>query len=146
MGRFAQGKYTLKNEKKYVGNGHPHYRSGWEFAFMKACDEHPHIHHWASESIKIPYKCPVTSKSTVYVPDFFIVYTDKDSKQHAELIEIKPSNQQLLEKVGSNKVNQLQFIKNQAKWEAAHAWCKQKGIKFRVVNEHDLFHQGKKRK
>ena len=146
MGRFAQGKYALKNEKKYVGNSHPHYRSGWEFAFMKACDEHPNIHRWASESIKIPYKCPVTNKSTVYVPDFFIVYTDKDSKQHAELVEIKPSNQQLLEKVGSNKVNQLQFVKNQAKWEAAHAWCKQKGIKFRVVNEHDLFHQGKKRK
>ena len=106
MGRFAQGKYTLKNEKKYVGNSHPHYRSGWEFAFMKACDEHPNIHHWASESIKIPYKCPVTNKSTVYVPDFFIVYTDKDSKQHAELVEIKPSNQQILEKVGSNNVNQ----------------------------------------
>jgi hypothetical protein len=146
MGKFAQGKFAMKNGKKYVGINHPHYRSSWEFAFMKACDEHPNIHHWASESVKIPYRCPITNKHTVYVPDFMIVYTDKESKQHAELIEIKPSNQQLLEKVGKNKVNQTQYVKNLAKWEAAHAWCKQKGIKFRVINEHDLFHQGKKRK
>jgi hypothetical protein len=146
MGKFAQGKYALKNGQKYVGLKDPTYRSSWEFAFMKACDEHPSIHHWASESIKIPYKCPVSSKATVYVPDFMIVYTDRDNKQHAELVEIKPSNQQILEHVGNNRVNQLQYIKNMAKWEAAHAWCKQKGLKFRVVNEHDLFHQGKKRK
>jgi TnsA endonuclease N terminal len=146
MGKFAQGKFTMKNQHKYVGLSEPKYRSSWEFMFMKACDEHSHIHHWASESIKIPYRCPVTNRSTVYVPDFFIVYVDKDSKKHAELIEIKPSNHQLIEKVGSNPVNQLQYIKNQAKWEAAHAWAKQKGIKFRVINETDLFHTGKKRK
>jgi hypothetical protein len=51
-----------------------------------------------------------------------------------------------LEKVGKNPVNQIQYVKNMAKWEAAHAWAKQKGIRFRVVNEHDLFHQGSKRK
>jgi hypothetical protein len=26
-----------------------------------------------------------------------------------------------------------------AKWEAANAWCKNKGIKFRVINESDIF-------
>jgi hypothetical protein len=33
-----------------------------------------------------------------------------------------------------------------AKWEAATAWCKQQGVKFRVVNEDEIFHQGKKRR
>jgi hypothetical protein len=143
MGRFAQGRFNLKNPGKYVGTKAPVYRSGWEFVFMKTCDEHPSITQWASESIKIPYKCPLTNRSTIYVPDFFINYVDKNSKQHAELVEIKPSNQQLLEKVGKNPVNQFQYVKNMAKWEAARAWCRQKGITFRVINENDLFFNGR---
>ena len=59
-----------------------------------------------------------------------------------ELIEIKPASQQILERVGKNKYNQAQFIKNQAKWASANAWCKQQGIRFRVLNENDLFHNG----
>jgi hypothetical protein len=145
MGRFAQGIFPLKNPEKYIGANTPKYRSSWEFIFMKTCDEHPNIKNWASESIKIPYKDPLSGKPTIYVPDFFINYVDKSGKTHAELVEIKPSNQQILEKVGKNPVNQYQYIKNQAKWEAARAWCKQKGILFRIVNEHDLFHNGKKR-
>lgn len=145
MGKFARGQYTLKNPEKYLGLKTPVYRSSWEFIFMKTCDENPAIQKWASESVKIPYKDPTTGKPTIYVPDFFIVYVDKNGKSHAEVIEIKPSNHQLLEKVGKNKVNQFQYVKNIAKWEAAHDWCKQKGIRFRVINENDLFHQGKKR-
>ena len=57
-----------------------------------------------------------------------------------ELIEIKPSSQQILERVGKNKFNQIQFIKNQAKWAAAGAWCKQQGLRFRILNENDIFH------
>lgn len=145
MGKFARGQYTLKNPEKYLGLKTPVYRSSWELMFMKTCDENPAIQKWASESIKIPYKDPTTGKPTIYVPDFFIVYVDRNGKSHAEVVEIKPSNHQLLEKVGKNKVNQFQYVKNIAKWEAAHDWCKQKGIKFRVLNENDLFYQGKKR-
>ena len=122
------------------------YRSSWEYVFMKTCDENPAIQNWASESVKIPYRDPTTGRPTVYIPDFFIVYVDKNGKTNAELVEIKPSNHQLLEKVGKNPVNQLQYVKNMAKWEAAQAWCKQKGIKFRVVNENDLFVNPGKRK
>lgn len=145
MGKFAKGQYTPKNPEKYLGLKTPVYRSSWELVFMKTCDENPAIQKWASESIKIPYRDPITGRPTIYIPDFFIVYVDKNGKKHAEVIEIKPSNHQLLEKVGKNKVNQFQYVKNIAKWEAAHDWCKQKGIKFRVLNENDLFYQGKKR-
>ena len=99
----------------------------------------------ASEIVKIPYRNPLTGKHTVYVPDFFIEYVDKNGVRHMELIEIKPANQQLLEKVGKNKVNQALYIKNQAKWQAAQIWAKQNGIKFRVLNEDDLFMNGKAR-
>ena len=63
---------------------------------------------------------------------------------HVELIEVKPQNQTLREKVGKNKNNQIEYARNVAKWRAAQVWCKSQGIKFRVVNETDLFHTGKR--
>lgn len=145
MPRFAQGKYNLKNPEKYMGNRTPTYRSSWEFAFMRFCDEHPSVAQWASEAIKIPYRNPFTGKMTIYVPDFFIVYVDAKGKQHVELIEVKPANQTHRNKLGRSKQNQAHYILNQAKWEAANAYCKKSGIKFRIVNEGDIFHQGRRR-
>jgi hypothetical protein len=145
MAHFAQGKYNLKNPGKYIGNRTPTYRSGWEFAFMRFCDEHPAISNWASEAVKIPYRNPLTGKQTIYVPDFFIVYADKGGQKRVEVIEVKPENQTIKEKLGRSRHNQASWIVNQAKWEAARVWCKQQGIVFRVVNEHDIFHTGRKR-
>lgn len=146
MAKFAQGQFTPKNPSKYVGKKLPHARSSWEFVFMKMLDEHPGVENWASESIQIPYRDPLTGKHTIYVPDFFISYKDKNGKKHAELIEVKPTNHTLRERVGKSRYNQEQYVKNLAKWEAASAWCKQKRIKFRVVTEDDIFHQGKRRR
>jgi hypothetical protein len=144
--KFSKGIYTVKNTEKYVGNKMPTYRSSWEFTFMAFCDNNPSIQQWSSESVKIPYRDPLTGKHTVYVPDFLIVYLDKNLKKHAELVEIKPANQTLQERVGKNPYNQAQFVKNQAKWAAAAQWCQQNGLKFRVINEQDIFHNaGKKR-
>jgi len=146
MGKFAQGKFEMKHPEKYIGKKTPLARSSWEFVFMKMLDEHSGVEKWASESIQIPYRDPLTGKYTVYVPDFFIVYLDKNKKRHAEVVEVKPASQTLREQVGKSAYNQEQYIKNLAKWEAATAWCKQQGIKFRVVNEGDIFHQGQRRR
>lgn len=146
MAKFAQGRFEMKNPSKYVGKKTPLSRSSWEFVFMRMLDEHPGVEKWASESIQIPYRCPLTGKHTIYVPDFFIVYNDKNGKKNAEVVEVKPSNQTLLEKVGKSRYNQEQYVKNMAKWEAANKWCKQQGIKFRIINEDDIFHNGKKRR
>jgi hypothetical protein len=146
MGKFAQGRFEMKNPDKYIGKKTPLARSSWEFVFMRMLDEHPGVQNWASESVQIPYRDPLSGRSTIYVPDFFIVYVDKDKKKHAELVEVKPASQTIREQVGKSAYNQEQYIKNMAKWEAATAWCKQQGIKFRIVNEGDIFHQGSKRK
>ena len=146
MAKFAQGKFEMKNPDKYVGMRTPMARSSWEFVFMRMLDEHQGVINWASESIQIPYRDPLSGRSTIYVPDFFIVYMDKNKNKHAEVVEVKPSSQTIREKVGKSLYNQEQYIKNLAKWEAATAWCKQQGVKFRVVNEDDIFHQGKKRR
>lgn len=131
----------MKNPSKYVGNKMPTYRSSWEWSFMNFCDTNKSIQKWASEAIAIPYRDPLTNRQTIYVPDFFIQYVDKYGKMMVELIEIKPASQTILERVGKNKYNQAQFVKNQAKWAAASAWCKQQGIKFRILNENDIFSQ-----
>ena len=144
MLKYANGLYQVLNPDKYVGKKIPHFRSSWEHSFMRFCDNNPAVEQWASESVKIPYRDPLTGKATVYVPDFLIVYLDRNHKKHAELIEIKPANQTIKERVGKNSYNQAQYVKNMAKWEAANAWAKQRGIKFRVINEQDLFHTGKK--
>lgn len=145
MPRFARGHFKPKNPEKYAGLSTPMARSSWEFVFMKMLDENPSVLNWASESVKIPYRDPFTGKNTVYVPDFFVVYVDKNNQKHAELVEVKPANQTLLEKAGKNIHNRQQYVKNMAKWEAARAYCQQKNIKFRVVNETDMFHTGKRR-
>lgn len=146
MAKFAQGRFEMKNPTKYVGKKTPLARSSWEFVFMRMLDEHPGVENWASESVQIPYRDPLTGRQTIYVPDFFIVYVDKNRKKHAEVVEVKPASQTLREQVGKSLYNQEQYVKNLAKWEAAQAWCKQQGIRFRVINESDIFHQGKKRR
>ena len=144
--KFSQSVYQVKNLEKYVGSKLPYCRSSWETTFCVFCDNNPAIEQWASEPIKIPYRDPLTGKPTVYVPDFLISYVDRHMKKHAELIEIKPANQMLREKVGKNPYNQAQYVKNMAKWAAAAQWAQQQGIKFRVINEHDIFSNTKKMK
>lgn len=141
--KFAAGEYKLKNPEKYIGLGVPRYRSSWEFSVMKMCDENAAIKNWASESIKIPYRDPLTGKQTVYVPDFLVVFDDNSGKTRAELWEIKPVNQTLKEHVGKNKYNQAQFVKNQVKWAAARAFCSQNHLVFRIITERELFANGR---
>ena len=144
MTKFAQGQYTVKNIEKYVGGKAPVYRSSWERAFMVMCDDHPNILKWSSEGLRIPYQHPITGKMTTYVPDFMIQYVDKTGKEHVELIEIKPSSQTTMENARS-KDQKVQVVINAAKWTAAQEWCQRKGIKFKVINEDQIFHTNKKR-
>lgn len=139
MSRWSQGLYQPTNPDKYVGKRTPRYRSSWEWAFMRFCDNNPSVTQWASESIQIPYRNPLTGKNTIYVPDFFIVYNNKKKQQVAELIEVKPNNQAKFESVGKNAQNQAALVVNRAKWEAANKWAKLKGIRFRVLTESDIF-------
>ena len=143
--KFASGKYDIQNTSKFVGGKAPTYRSSWELAFMRMCDSHPNITKWASENVKIPYRSPIDGKYHNYVPDFMVQYTDKDGVQHVELVEIKPSNQTTLENARTQG-QQIQTHLNAAKWTAAQEWCKRKGIRFKVINEDQIFRNNKPRK
>lgn len=141
--RWAQGIYEVKNPEKYVGLGKPKFRSSWEMMFFSFCDNNPAILKWASESIRIPYRNPLTGKQTIYVPDIFIFYQNKFGQQIAEVIEIKPSAQTNIAEA-RNIRDKAHVAVNHAKWAAANAYCKRMGLKFRVVTESELFHAGKK--
>ena len=144
MKKFAQGIYSVKNSDKYVGKNPPRFRSSWEWAFMNFCDNNDHILQWASEAISIPYRHPLTGKQTVYVPDFFITYRGRDNIVHAELIEIKPKKQSLVESKATSRDRAVVAV-NYAKWDAATKWARRNGCMFRVITEDQIFHQGGKK-
>ena len=142
MAKFAQGAYTVKNAAKYVGRGAPRYRSSWEWAFMNFCDTNENIIQWASEPVRIPYRHPLTGKMTQYIPDFLITYRTRNNTVKAELIEIKPKKQSVIESKMSNKDRAIVAI-NYAKWDAATKWARNNGLTFRVITENDMFHNGR---
>jgi hypothetical protein len=146
MAKWAQGIFTPTNPQKYIGKHKPKYRSGWELTFMTFCDTHKNVIYWASESMVIPYRHPLTGKPTNYIPDFFVMYEDKFGNKKAEVVEIKPKKQSIIEsKVASAKDRMVVAI-NHAKWASAMAYCKAQGFTFRVITEDDLFYNGRKGK
>jgi len=143
MPRYQKSLYQVRNKSKYIGARAPIARSSWESTFFAFCDNHPSVLQWASESIAIPYRDPLTNKQKRYFPDVFIIYLDQTGKKIAELIEIKPSTQTGQKKTRS-AVNNAQILKNHRKWEAAMAYCAKNGITFRLLTEEQLFGKGTK--
>ena len=145
MANFRQGFYQVKNTQKYVGAGQPKYRSGWEMTFMMFLDSNDNVLQWASESVRIPYRNPITGKQSMYVPDFLVTYRGPNNTVKAELIEIKPKKQSLIESRMSDRDRAIVAV-NYAKWASAQKWCQKNRLSFRVITEDDLFHQGRKSK
>lgn len=142
MGKWHSDVFNPKNPDKYVGTFPIVYRSAWELTFMNVCDQHPNILQWASESIQIPYQHPLTARWHRYIPDFLILYQDKNGTRRGELIEIKPASQAITE-LAKSKRDKSALVINQAKWAAAEKWCAQKGLTFRIMTEYDLYRKGK---
>ncbi len=135
-----KGLYKPTNPKKYAGDPKKIvYRSNWERKFMLYCDRNDSIIYWASEELPIPYYNPVTKKVHRYFPDF-IIKTDKGKKF---MIEIKPAKYLKPPKPGKRKTKrffgeQVEYIKNQAKWKAASNYCEDQGMVFKVFTEKEL--------
>lgn len=145
MSKYSQGTYIVLNPAKYLGTRAPTYRSSWEMTFMRFCDNHPGIINWGSECLRIPYRNPFTGRDTFYVPDFLIMYQNKDGSKITELIEIKPRSQARIEEAKSQQ-QKAAVVLNMAKWAAAKAYCKRAGITFRVVTEEDIYNKMGKKK
>jgi hypothetical protein len=145
MARFANGKYQVLNPSKYVGKSAPQFRSSWEATFMRFLDNDPNILQWASESIAIPYRNPLTGKVHNYIPDFFITYLGPGGQVVAEIVEIKPMKQTVLEGKKIKQKDAMVVAVNHAKWASCRAYCKQNGFNFRIVTERDLYRNPKRK-
>jgi len=108
------------------------------------CDTNENVINWASEPVRIPYRNPLTGKMTMYVPDFIVVYRGPNNTVKAELIEIKPKNQSIIEEKMKDSQRAVVAV-NYSKWAAAQAWARQNGLTFRVITESDIFSNGRKK-
>lgn len=144
MGNYYQGKYTLKNPDKYVGDkNNVIYRSSWELKFLNWCDRNPNVIKFSSEEIVVPYVCPTDKRLHRYFTDAKIVIKDKEGNLKTYLIEIKPSKQTVPPKYPGRKTKRylteaMTFMKNQAKWAAAEKYANDRGWKFKILTEKEL--------
>lgn len=152
-----RGKFRPKNPAKYKGDPTKIiYRSSWEFKFFQIIDSHPDIIWWQSEELGILYKQPLDNiKMHRYFPDVILKKKISDTEFIIEMIEIKPKGQTVIPDIGKknntpsgrisrrylNEVNTYGI--NQAKWEAAEKYCKERGWIFRIMTEDHLFGKGK---
>ena len=140
MRKSYKGLYKPTNPKKYVGDTKMIvYRSLLERRFMRYCDLNEDILYWASEELPVRYYNPLDKKYHRYFPDF-VVKTVNNEKY---MIEIKPSRQVAKPKPPKKKTKSymresFEYIKNQAKWQAAKSYCDDKGMKFKLITEKDL--------
>ncbi len=141
--KFRQGVFNPKNTSKYIGKEKPVYRSGWELKFFRWCDDNPSVVEWASEAVIIPYLNPVTKKVQRYYTDGVLAVKDATGDIKKYIVEIKPSSQVIPPKPGKKRKStvlyeSLRFVQNQAKWEAARKWCKQRNYDFWILTEKEL--------
>ena len=139
-----KGKFRPKITKKYKGDyTNIIYRSLWELKFMKYCDSNQNILEWGSEEIIIQYKSPLDNRYHRYFPDFYIKVKENTGQIKKMIIEIKPKKQCIEPKVQKIKTKSYvrevcEYVKNQAKWEAATDFCKDRMMDFRVLTESEL--------
>ena len=142
--QYKQGVYTPTG-RKYKGSSRPVYRSSWELKFFRWCDANDNILEWTSESVVIPYTSPLSSRTCRYIVDNTVKILEYGNLVKY-LIEIKPKKQTTAPKAHGNKkqstilYENMNYIRNTAKWKAAEAWCKRRGYKFQIITEDHLFH------
>ena len=141
---YIQGIYHPQNPQKYKGSIPIIYRSGLELKSFRYLDKNPNILTWGSESVVIPYMSPKDGKMHRYFVDLVASLKDKTGKLQKLLIEVKPEKQTKPPVESKNKkqktliYEKYQWAVNQAKWDAARAWCKAKGYVFIILNEKHL--------
>ena len=136
-------RYPVVNRKKYIGNPNKvTYRSLWEKDFMVYCDRNTNVLNWCSENPIIKYFCPTDRKWHKYYPDFYMKVKQSDGNIKEFIIEVKPKRQTKPPRKGKSRRNylyeQLTWVKNQAKWEAATQYCKKREWEFKIVTEREL--------
>lgn len=135
------GIYKVKNKEKYSGD-HTNvvYRSMWELACFKWCDNSNDVVKWSSEETIVPYLYEVDQKMHRYFVDLRVKYRNGKTV----LIEIKPWKQtQVPSKKSKNyRTEAYVYVKNRNKWDAAEKYAKKRGWEFQIWTENELRKKG----
>jgi hypothetical protein len=139
-----KGKFRPSNYKKYKGDPtNIIYRSLWELRFMRWCDTNENILEWANEEFWIPYRSPLDNRVHRYFPDFYVKVKESNGSIKKYVIEVKPMRQVNQPKIQKRKTQKYiaevkEYAKNQAKWEAAREYCKDRMMEFKIITENEL--------
>jgi hypothetical protein len=137
---FHKRKFIPIFPEKYTGDPtNIIMRSSWETRFASWCDKNPSVLKWSSEETVIPYRCPTDSRIHRYFVDFKITV----STGKTYIIEVKPAAQTQPPIYPGRQTQRyitesLTFMKNQAKWEAAIEFAKDRGWEFKIITEKEL--------
>jgi hypothetical protein len=148
-----KGKYKIKNREKYKGNAdNIVYRSSWERTLMEWLDKNPNVIEWSSEELAIPYISPLDGEFHRYFPDIWCKCKKADGQVETIVIEVKPEKESPIDENGNPKDPPKRgkrlmryYLKevarwgvNDAKFQAAKAFCEDRGWKFQVLTEKEL--------
>jgi hypothetical protein len=137
------GRYIVKNKSKYKGDPTTVvYRSLWEKAAFKWCDENKDVKYWSSEEVVIPYLYEIDKRYHRYFMDLMITYTNGKTS----LIEIKPEKQ-TKPPTGNRRTKKYisegyTYVKNINKWSAAEEYALDRGWSFEIWTEIKLRKMG----
>lgn len=111
---------------------------------MAYLDKHPKVLKWGSEELVIPYRSPIDGKVHRYFTDFIVKQINKSGETETIVIEVKPKKQTVEPaKKNTKSKRYIQEVMtwgvNKAKWEAAEDYCLNRGWKFQLMTEEDLF-------
>jgi|ERR1017187_1283384 hypothetical protein len=143
--KYLTGNYFPKNPKKYKGDPtRIVYRSSWERTVFVKLDTWDNVLQWSSEEIVIPYRSPIDEKIHRYYPDGWVKMKTKDDKIITMILEIKPFAQTQVPKKKSRVTKKyiqdlVTYGVNQAKFNAAKAYCEDRDWKFQVLTEFDIY-------
>jgi hypothetical protein len=144
MAKYDQGKYSVRNPKKYRGDPtNVCFRSSWEKRVLLWLDSHPACIEWSSEEVIIPYYSPVDEKMHRYFVDFMATFKYPDNSVRKFLIEVKPKSQTHPPIRGNKRektflTEAMTWTVNDAKWKAAKIYAEERDMKFIIVTEDDL--------
>ena len=144
MPKYHQGKYKVRNLKKYKGDAtEVVWRSSWELLILKWLDMNPACIEFSSEEIVIPYYSPVDEKMHRYFVDFLATFQYPTGEVKKFLIEVKPKAQTMIPAKGTKRDKRYllecqTYAVNDAKWKAALQYCQERNWIFKIITEDDL--------
>ncbi len=120
------------------------YRSLWERRFMVFCDTNKSVVSWGSEEVVIPYRSPIDGRMHRYYIDFVVRYKNSRGFSETRIIEVKPKKQcvppEKPQKITKSFLNEMKrYGINNAKWKAAKEFAENRGWKFQILTEKELF-------